>query len=303
VTDQVLIPSGVLLPTPLVPGSAEWLRRMSASKIAAVVGLSPYESRYSLWMRMAGLVPQQPQTAAMSRGHYLEPAIANWFADQHPDWTITPTGTFQHAVHAWMIASPDRLGILPDGTVVLIQCKSAGDREQWGDPGTDDFPIGYRAQVMWEMLVTGVRRCYVAVITSFLEFRWYVVDFVEAEAAYLQAEAKKFCDSLAAGERPDIDAHSATYEAVRQLHPDLEDTKVDVPAELAVAFLEACEAERDAKAAKRLASSLLAEEMGSAKAAYHGGVCVARRQCKGDGPPFLVPARNVTVSDLRSVAA
>jgi putative phage-type endonuclease len=226
VTSQVLTPSGVLLERPLVPGSAEWLSRMSASKIAAVVGLSPYESRYSLWMRMAGLVPQQEQTSAMSRGHYLEPAIAAWFADQHPDWTITPTGTFQHPRHEWMVASPDR-----------------------------------------------------------------------------QVEARRVLDSIAAGERPDIDAHSATYEAVRQLHPDIADEKVDVPAELAVAFLEACEAERDAKAAKRLASSLLAEEMGSAKAAYHAGVCVARRQCKGDGPPFLVPARNVNLNEIRSAAA
>jgi putative phage-type endonuclease len=303
VTSQVLTPSGVLLERPLVPGSAEWLSRMSASKIAAVVGLSPYESRYSWWMRMAGLVPQQEQTSAMSRGHYLEPAIAAWFADQHPDWTITPTGTFQHPRHEWMVASPDRLATHPSGHVELVQCKSAGDREQWGEPDTDDIPIGYRAQVQWEMLVTGVQRCHVAVITSFLEFRPYVVDYSPGEAAWLQVEARRFLDSIAAGERPDIDAHSATYEAVRQLHPDLEDTKVDVPAELAVAFLEACEAERDAKAAKRLASSLLTEEMGSAKAAYHGGVCVARRQCKGDGPPFLVAAKNVTVSDLRSEAA
>ena len=86
-----LTPTGVLLAEPLVPGSPEWLQRMSASKIAAVVGLSPYQSRYSLWMQMAGLAPQPVQTKAMSRGHYLEPAIAAWFADQHPDWTVTTT--------------------------------------------------------------------------------------------------------------------------------------------------------------------------------------------------------------------
>lgn len=296
-----MVPSGVLIPR-LEPGSPEWLRRMSASKIAAVVGLSPYESRYSLWCRMAGLVPQQVQSAAMSRGHYLEPAIAAWFGDQHPEASVEVTGTFQHATQKWMIASPDRLMVTPDGGVELVQCKSAGDREQWGEPGTDDIPVGYRAQVMWEMLVTGVNRCHVAVITSFLEFRAYVVDFDEAEAEFLRVEALHFLASIRRGERPDLDDHGATYEAVKALSPGIDDVKVDVPADVAVGFLEACELEKTAKAARRLASARLADAMGSAREAYHAGVCVARRQCKGDGVPFLVAAKNVNLNDIRSAA-
>jgi len=35
-------PSGVLVPR-IEPGNPEWLRVMSASKIAAVLGLSPWE--------------------------------------------------------------------------------------------------------------------------------------------------------------------------------------------------------------------------------------------------------------------
>jgi putative phage-type endonuclease len=303
VTGQVLTPSGVLLPTPLVPGSAEWLSRMSASKIAAVVGLSPYQSRYSLWMRMAGLVPQEAQSDEMARGHYLEPGLAAWFADQHPEWTVSTTGTFRHATEPWMVGSPDRLGTLPNGHMVLVQCKTAGDQEHYGDALSDDLPLGYRAQAMWEMLVTGLRTCHFAVLLPYLEFREFVVEYVEAEAAYLRSEARKFLDSIAAGVRPDLDGHKATYEVVKQLHPDIDDVKVDVPAELAVAYVESVAACKAAEAAKRKASALLVEEMGSAKAAYHGGVCVARRQCKGDGPPFLVAAKNVNVSDLRSVAA
>ena len=33
------------------PGSDEWRKYMTASKIAAVMGHSPYESRFSLWHR------------------------------------------------------------------------------------------------------------------------------------------------------------------------------------------------------------------------------------------------------------
>ena len=58
------------------PGDPEWLTVVSASKIAAVVGLSPYESAYSLWHLMAGNTEPQPNSAILERGHYLEPVIA-----------------------------------------------------------------------------------------------------------------------------------------------------------------------------------------------------------------------------------
>ena len=239
----------------------------------------------------------------MSRGHYLEPAIAAWFADQHPDWTVTTTGTFAHATDPRLVAAADRLVAHPDGHTELLECKSAGDLEHYGDPLTDDIPVGYRAQVMWQLLVTGLRRCHVAVILPFLEFRPFVVDFDEAEAAYLIGEARQFLGSLEANVPPDLDGHKATYEAVRQLHPDIADERVDTPAELAVAYVEAVEACRRAEAAKREASARLVDHMGSAKAAYFGGVCIARRQAKRDGVPFLVPAKNVDLSEMRSEAA
>ena len=47
--------TAVLLPD-LQPGSPDWQTRMTASKVAAVLGLSPWESRFSLWHRMSGLI-------------------------------------------------------------------------------------------------------------------------------------------------------------------------------------------------------------------------------------------------------
>jgi putative phage-type endonuclease len=288
---EVVTPSGVLLERPLVPGSAEWLQRMSASKIAAVVGLSPYESRYSLWMRMTGLVPQQEQTSAMSRGHYLEPAIAAWFADQHPDWTITPTGTFQHPRESWMVASPDRLAVHPSGHVELVQCKSAADSTEWGPDGSDEIPPGYDAQVQWEMLVTGLLRCHVAVITAYLEFREYVIDFDPAKADFLRGEAAEFMASVAEGRRPDLDSHKQTYEAVMLLHPQIRPEQVEVPPHVGEMYVEALAAFAEAEAQKRFASSMLANYMGEAQTAFHLGRPIARRQARKDGTPYVCAVR------------
>src|SRR6266704_493758 len=163
----MITPTGVLVPR-IEPGSREWLRVMSASKIPAVLGLSPWESRFSLYHRMTGMVGDDTNDQTR-RGHYLEPAIAAWFADQHPDWRIQETGTWLHPQRPWQAASPDRTATLPDGSVELVECKSSAMFEDWGEPGTDEIPVYHRGQVIWQMDTVGLRRCHVAVILPFLE--------------------------------------------------------------------------------------------------------------------------------------
>ena len=41
---------------PPTPGSDEWLRRVTASKVPAILGVSRFKSQYTLWHEMAGLV-------------------------------------------------------------------------------------------------------------------------------------------------------------------------------------------------------------------------------------------------------
>jgi putative phage-type endonuclease len=284
-------PTGILVPR-LEPGSPEWLSRMSASKIAAVVGLSRFQSRFSLWHEMAGLLEPSPQSAVMSRGHYLEPAIAAWFADQHPDWTISETGTFKNPDRDWQIATPDRLVTHPNGHVELLQCKSAADhRDEWGADGSGQIPVGYRAQVTWEMDTVGVSTCHVAVIHAYLEFRSYIIEYDPVYADFLRDEAMLFLRDLADRRPPAIDAHKATYEAVRQLNPDILPEMVEVPDGIAELWLEAVMTERDAKGQRRFAAAMLSDHMGSAQDAYWRGRCIAQRRTKNGETPYLCVAR------------
>src|SRR5215213_7291573 len=95
-------------PIVLEPGSSEWLRELTASKVAAVLGLSPWDSPFSLWYAMATGVDLQRPTAAMERGHYLEPAICAWLADRF-ELATRPGGCWRNHERPWQVASPDRL--------------------------------------------------------------------------------------------------------------------------------------------------------------------------------------------------
>lgn len=277
----------------LTPGSTEWRATMSASKIAAVVGLSPWTSRFSLWHEMAGTIRRDETNAAMSRGHFLEPAVADWFAAQHPDWTIIPTGTWTHPAVDWATATPDRLILVPRSKARLLEIKTSAYSDEWGPAGSDEIPPGYRAQVVWAMHVTGATTAHVAALLGGLQFREYVIKYDIDEALGLWEMAAAFMDSLDAGTQPDLDSSDATYQAVRDLHPDIDDSTIELdPTD--VESLLVFKAEADAAAAGlQHCKTLIADAMGTARKGTCLGHTIATRAAKNGGTPYLSLARTL----------
>jgi len=281
------------------PGSPEWMKRMTASKVAAVLGLSPWESRFSLWHRMAGLIEQPEMNDQMRRGHYLEAAVGEWFADQHPNLLVVPGRAYVHRDREWQAATPDYLvrtkgELIPDA---VCEIKTTAHDDEWGAAGTDEIPPYYRAQVVWQLDTLGLSTAYVAVLLPRLEFREYRIEYNADEAAYIRAEARAFLDSLPGGpaeQRPDLDEHSQTYMAVQQLHPDIDPRDAEVPFPLALEFADACNDFKRAKARRDLAVTLMADHMGDAKTAvFIDGdtrIKLADRRAKNGGTPYLQAA-------------
>lgn len=297
-----VIPTGRRV-TRLQPGNPEWLQLMTGSKIAAILGLSPWESRFSLWHRMKGTVPAQAEDDVKRRGHYLEPVICQWWADEHPDWKIGRTGTFVHRHRRWQAATPDRLAKKDGELVVPVEAKSdAGGG--WGEPGTEEIPVYYRAQIIWTLDVLGLPHAEVPMISDRLEFRRYFVDWNADEAEYMRGEALKFLSDLEHDIEPDLDEHSATYQVVKEMHPDIDDVNVDISRELAHRFRAADAGLKAAKAEKAVATAEMARAMGSARYAVDpDGETVAIRVPNGDHPPYVKAASTRKVGGKIGVAA
>lgn len=294
--------TAVLIGT-FVPGSPEWhaARRngLGGSSIGTVLGLSPFDSRFALWHRMAGNIAEIDEAPEMEWGKRLEPPILGKYRDVHPDLDYDiVNGTFRHADRPWQIANPD---LLAADRVIDAKLSLFGDG--WGEPGTDQVPPHIRCQVLWYMDVLGLDRADLAVLVGGFDYREYTVEYDPAEAQELRDAAVEFLDSIALGHRPDIDAHSATYQAIKEMHPDIDPTEVEIGNATARAFITAKHAEKEAKARAQLATSVLADEMGSAARAVWDGECIARRQARGEGTPYVVAAKNLPVLEEAEVAA
>ncbi|MFF9624225.1 YqaJ viral recombinase family protein [Streptomyces griseosporeus] len=239
------VPEGVLIGH-LTPGTAAWEEAraglsITATEIAAVVGLSPWMSRFTLWHKKAGLpTPPFEMDPAIEWGNRLEDAVAQKWEDEHPGQLAAPAGTWRHREREWQRATPDRLIYpqpasefeIPDTATGLLEVKTSPFGEEWGPSGSDMIPVHYRCQVMWQMDTLGLRRTHFAVLISGHDYREYVVEYDPDDARLLRDAAERFLDDVRQVNRPPIDGATDTYRTIRAQADGLEDRDVEIPAEL-----------------------------------------------------------------------
>ena len=298
----------LLAPGEAGPDNPAWhkLRRdgVTASEIAAVLGISPWDSPFSLyWQKVNDW--RTPDNDLMSTGRRVEPVVADWWAETVGGDVMhtLPAGLYAHPDRPWQLATPDRLVKMActdcgglgmeswdigschscqgagDATqpVAVLECKWTGSWDGWGDAGTDDIPVYYRAQVLWQIDVLGVNEGHLAVLGPG-GFRAYgPIRRDEQDLTVMREAARRFLDRLAASDAPDVDEHSATLATLKRLHPDLVDAEAEISPATAAGY-------RRARALKSAAERLCARfearlraEMGANRVAMHDGSKVASR--------------------------
>lgn len=211
------------------------LRRtsVSASEIAVVLGLSPWRSRFDLWWaKRTG--DEQADTTDMRRGRRLEPLVLEDFADAHPEFWLDRVGLCANQARPWQMCTPDALAYEAEPTqeerpepVAVVEAKTDARSEGWGEQGTDNIPVHYRAQVLWQMDTLGLDAAYVAVWIGY-SYREFEVTYDPGDVSVMRQAARDFLDSLEAGEPPELDAHPATGRRLKKLHPDVLDDEAEV---------------------------------------------------------------------------
>lgn len=299
-------PTGILLGE-YTPGTPEWEQAraglcITATEIAAVVGLSPWQSPFSLWHKKAGM-PSPPfeSNPAMEWGNRLEDAVAQKWVDEHQDTTeVLSAGTWRHRDRDWQRATPDRIftpltgwmarpGELPQ----LLEVKTSPFGDDWGPSGSDEIPVYYRCQIQWQLDTLGLKVCHVALLVSGHDYREYVVEYDEADARLLRVAAEQFLGTVERGERPPIDGADATYQTVRVQPDGREDRDVEIPDDLAARWDRAYAAAQTTGRELTQVRSEVLDLIGTGYRAVHGDRRIAYRTVREDGTTHaLMPYRS-----------
>nr|WP_090477023.1 hypothetical protein [Nakamurella panacisegetis] len=267
--------------------------------MAAVLGISPWESARSLGDLMVGNRTAPPQTTEQGRGHYLEPSVVNWVFGQHPEWDRHPDSgrTFYRDGLDWAAVNPDALAVNREtGEIVPIEAKTdAGDDVGWGKPGSGHIPIYYAAQGMWTCHVLQLDWISFPLLGKRLEFGEYVLRYDPKIGSAMQRKGEEFLDILEAGRLPELDASIATYESIRSVTPDIDGTDHQLDPRLAIEYVDSLDALEAATDRHGLARNQVFDAMGAAKYAVTGEKktrqTIASRSRKGQGRPFLLKSK------------
>lgn len=273
-------------------GSPEWSRLVTASKVAAILGLSPWESQFSIWHLMKGNIPPAPESRPMRRGTMLENACLDWWLADNPGHTETGRQVWR-PLFDWGGATPDMDVIDETGDLILVDAKTTSSDDEW----RDGIPAYYLASSLWQLACTPeAKRVHLAVLFGRpFDLFTFTIERDEDRMAGLVQACKDFYDTLAADDAPPLDEHPATYEAVRALHPDIDrDLTVELAHNLAHEYVAASNAAKAAADRERAAKTTLLDAMGRARLATFDGTTVARRQPRGDAVSLVRVAKYIS---------
>lgn len=221
----------------------EWLteraKGIGSSEVAAILGVSPYQTPYELWEKKtrdnSGASEEDGTNLRFAIGHDLEERVAATFEavtgneidkGTKGDFVVYDTET------PYMRVSPDRYYTDKEtGEKGILECKTT---TRPIDP--DSIPMQYFCQVQYQMGVTGLKKAALAWIDlistgeGFGGFGYVRIDFDPDFFAFMSAKVKDFWTENVIKKTPP--APTTAKDAAR-VYPESKDKAAEVTDETA----------------------------------------------------------------------
>jgi len=185
---------------------------VGASEVACILGISPHGNIHSVWAEKMGLKVDAP-TVEQESGHYLEAALANWYAAE-TGYRFAHFGTVVHPRHPFMGCTPD---LCVYGQRRIGQIKNVG---MWmAHHWDDDVPQYVEAQVQAEMEVCDVDVCDVVALIGGTDFRILPIERDREIGGYIVEVCREFVEKyVRPREIPPVDESGHAERALKALY-------------------------------------------------------------------------------------
>ena len=163
----------------ITPGQRERRKsHLGSSDAAAIAGLDPWRNSGDVFLEKTQDLPEVESSDAMEVGTLCEEAVLKFFCKE----TGKKLRRNQNRVHANGILAAN-LDAIVEGLPEICEAKTAGiitpfDRDQWGEPMSDQVPERVILQTQHQLAVMGedFRVAWVPVLLGGIGFRLYRID-------------------------------------------------------------------------------------------------------------------------------
>ena len=181
----------------------EWLKEreygIGASEVGAILGLSPFETPFSLWLKKTKQVPRDEENVAMKMGHLLEPVVAQLWEEATGQKVIKASAAdiiYVHPERDFMRATPDRI---VRGRKKLLEIKTTVSGVD-----KDEIHPHWLAQVQYQMYVTGIHDADLAWLVQGRYFDYVNIPYDEEFANFIAERVTEYWnENVVGGNEPD----------------------------------------------------------------------------------------------------
>ncbi len=221
----------------------EWLaareKSIGGSEASAVLGLSKYQSPFSLWALKTGKIQPQEETLAMRVGHAVEPLIASELEAQGYRLQDPGLCILRSVERPFLSYSPDRLLMqrFESTTATLSVDIPSGLAEFKKDYGGQDWDTEASSssivQLQHGLLITGLSTGVIAALIGLGQsLRVYdIAPELELQAIILERVEQFWHDYVVKDTPPPTDWSESTTRALASLYPKDTGTEIELPAE------------------------------------------------------------------------
>lgn len=222
-------------------------KHIGGSDIAALFGLSPYSTRWRLWMEKAGKIPPEDlsDNKAVQAGKFLEAGIANWAAHS---WSMK----IDKVVDYFTMDDCEGMGatfdyITQDKAPVEIKWSARGYGWSYEGDQIIEAPENYLLQVQHQLAFTDSDHAWLIALIDH-EPRRMKVPRNENIISAIKEEVAAFWQSIRDGKEPPVD-YSADHKALVRLIGELPKSDITLDDGDALLFTEYKLAKEDEKKA------------------------------------------------------
>jgi predicted phage-related endonuclease len=261
----------------------EWLALrktdVTASTVAALFGLHPYETALGLYAAKTGVAMPDIDSKVLRRGRLLEGAVAEAVREERPNWSVTKANEYLRDPKIRLGATPDFYIYDADNRRGVLQTKTVAPnafRSSW----TEETPPTWIAlQTATEMLLDDADFGVIAaLVVDGWNFDLHIYDVPRNAGAEVRIRdaVAKFWDDVAAGVPPKTD-HARDDRLLQIIYPrQVPGKEIDLRGDNHVLTLldereAAMEKIKTAEAIKTAAETELREKIGDAEIAIVRG--------------------------------
>lgn len=172
----------------VIPEDANYKRArfIGGSDAAAVMGLGAYgRTPYTTWLQKTGQLPTDAidpeKKKFFERRKRFEPLIVQMLREEFEVDIEFVNRRYVDTQHDFLAAEIDfewvdpESGELCGGEIKTVSPFAFGERHGWGEPGTDEIPVHYAAQIVHGMGIRGYKKSVCAALVGFDTMLFYPV--------------------------------------------------------------------------------------------------------------------------------